>query len=175
MSYFFLPNFIISSFLLICSSGLHYFSRLAIFDFNSSLAFVAFCNSASTDFLFDPSLNVLFTCSALPHEVIVPSFLMTSPSKVMISLNPGTFLFLISKAVLRLSQIIFPLQNYSKKKSKPSKFASESMISIAEVPPFPTFSLIESLPFGFFTFPRMIKVLMAFIFLSLFEICSEDA
>jgi hypothetical protein len=53
--------------------------------------------------------------SAFPHAVIVPSFLITSPSKVIIYLNPGIFLFLISNAVFKFSQTILPLQNYYKK------------------------------------------------------------
>jgi hypothetical protein len=49
-------------------------------------------------------------CSEFPQEVIVPSFLMTSPSKVIISLRPGIFLFRISNAVANVEQITFPRQ-----------------------------------------------------------------
>lgn len=106
--------------------------------------------------------------------MIIPSFLITSPSSVMISLKPGIFLFLISKATFRFSQITFPRQKSYKKKSSPSIFESKSIISKAEVPLLPTFYLIESFVLGFFTLLRMIKVLMTFISLSFSEICFED-
>jgi hypothetical protein len=49
------------------------------------------------------------------------------------------------------------------------------MISIAGIPALPRFSLIESAPFGFLTFPKMTKFLIVFMFLSLFEISFDEA
>ena len=125
--------------------------------------------------MFDPNLYVLFTCSVFPHEAMVPSFFITSPSNVIISLKPGTFLFRISNAVFKSSQITFPLQNYCRKYSIPSKFLSKSMMSIEEIPDFPTFYLMELLSkLAFLTLLKMIKVLIVFISLSFSEMLFED-